>query len=776
MQFRNLGIQAKLLCLTGVFVVAIIAFGWLANSTLQLVKVNGSRYTQIVQGKDLVADILPPPDYMIEIYLNAHQMMLTTDQDVLKQHIARVKELKEGPGGYDERHNYWVENELFWEQSLDGETMKKTFLELSYQPVEEFYAAFNSDFAPRLLAGEVDEARRVLDEKLIPAYDRHRAAIDKVVAMANKSNAAGEAETSEIIASRTKLLILKAATLTLVGVVFAWFIARLIVRPIRETVDVLESVANGDLSRSVTVNTTDEVGRMGSALNKTIESIRQSQEELESKITDSDELSNLREQTDKAASLHAMVEGATAMFMNCDKDLRITYANPAVMQMLRKYESKIREVLPNFNADNLIGTCINDFHVNPAHQQKLLRDVKNLPVSSEIKVGPLTFGVTATALLDAEGNYMGNGVEWTDYNARETYRGEVNKVIEETNTGNLAVRGELEILDNTYRPMMEGINQIVEAFERAVTEVSSPVETVDVASSQINEGAQKLAEGANTQASSIEEISASLEEISSMTAQNADNATEARSLANTAQSSAERGNDTMKKMNEALGAIKSSSDETAKIVKTIDEIAFQTNLLALNAAVEAARAGDAGKGFAVVAEEVRSLAQRSAEAAKNTASLIEQSGNNADSGVTIGEEVSNILTEIFEGSTKVNDLISEIAAASKEQSDGINQVNEAVDQINKITQENAANSEQSAAAAGQLNQQVAQLTQLLSAFRTSQQVTREPGRQIGASSNASGSVGLSPTRKPQPVATANSVRGTSAQQAIPLDDDELSDF
>ena len=232
-------------------------------------------------------------------------------------------------------------------------------------------------------------------------------------------------------------------------------------------------------------------------------------------------------------------------------------------------------------------------------------------------------------------------------------------------------------------------------------------------SSQVADTSRLLSEGSSSQAASLEETSASLEQMGAMTEQNAENADSANKKAQDARNAAQHGVEAMQRMGSAISEIKRSSDETAKIIKTIDEIAFQTNLLALNAAVEAARAGEAGKGFAVVAEEVRNLAQRSAEAARNTNDLIEKSQQNADHGVVVSEEVSTILTTIANNVLQVSNLIAEVSAATKEQSRGITQIGLAVTQLDQVTQSAAASSEESAAAGEQLSTQAKELNEIV---------------------------------------------------------------
>ena len=244
---------------------------------------------------------------------------------------------------------------------------------------------------------------------------------------------------------------------------------------------------------------------------------------------------------------------------------------------------------------------------------------------------------------------------------------------------------------------------VTRPIHRVTEGLSAAAEQTAAAAGEVSTASQLLAEGASEQAASLEETSSSLEEMSSMTKRNADHAHQANELAKQARAAADRGMGDMQAMTTAMNAIKSASDDIAKIIKTIDEIAFQTNILALTAAVEAARAGEAGMGFAVVADEVRNLAQRSAQAARETAVMIEGAISKTGQGVEISRKVSETLKELVTKARQVDELVAEVAGASGEQTQGITQINTAVGQMDKVTQSNAANAEESAAAAEELN-------------------------------------------------------------------------
>ena len=254
----------------------------------------------------------------------------------------------------------------------------------------------------------------------------------------------------------------------------------------------------------------------------------------------------------------------------------------------------------------------------------------------------------------------------------------------------------------TKQSITRPVNRIIEGLNEGADQVAS-------ASGQVSSASQSLAEGASEQASSLEETSASLEEMASMTRQNADNSTQADTLMKEANQVIGKANSSMGELTKSMAEISKASEETQKIIKTIDEIAFQTNLLALNAAVEAARAGEAGAGFAVVADEVRNLAMRAADAAKNTAGLIEGTVKKIKDGSDLVTNTNEAFTEVATSASKVGELVGEIAAASNEQAQGIDQVNKAVVEMDKVTQQNAANAEESASASEEMNAQAAQM-------------------------------------------------------------------
>ncbi len=468
----------------------------------------------------------------------------------------------------------------------------------------------------------------------------------------------------------------------------------------------------------------------------------------------------------EVARLKSAVDGAQANLMICDTDLNITYVNPAVVDMMAKREADLRKVFPGFSVANLVGSNIDQFHKNPAHQRSLLGDVSRLPAKAEIEVAGLEFSVNATAILDHQGNLMGNMVEWGDITEQKKAERQIEQLIQAASAGQLderlkpeefegfarivaagindllnamvdpmqatsgvvqaLARGDLtQIMDGDYQgqfaELKDAVNGSVTNLLEMVGEIRGTADNIGSSAGELSRGNADLSQRTEEMASSLEETASSMEQMTSTVSQNADNARQANQLAAGAREQAEKGGEVVGRAVGAMSAINSSSKEIADIIGVIDEIAFQTNLLALNAAVEAARAGEQGRGFAVVAAEVRNLAQRSAGAAKEIKSLIKDSVDKVEEGSRLVDESGSTLEEIVNSVKKVSDIIAEIAAASEEQSSGIEQVNKAITQLDEVTQQNAALVEEAAAASESMDEQAQGLTGLMGKFETGEQ-------------------------------------------------------
>ncbi len=338
-----------------------------------------------------------------------------------------------------------------------------------------------------------------------------------------------------------------------------------------------------------------------------------------------------------------------------------------------------------------------------------IKDAANLAMA--IRQGDLskrldTFGKDETGQLAKALNEMADGL---DQKARMA-----GAIADRDMTVDVEIASEKDVLGKALQNMNQNLNKVLDAVKKTTQFVAS-------GATQVSSASQTLSQGATKQASSLEEISSSMTEVASQTKTNAENANQANQLTGLAKNAADKGDKQMQEMVKAMGSINDSGQNISKIIKVIDEIAFQTNLLALNAAVEAARAGKHGKGFAVVAEEVRDLAARSANAARETAELIEGSVEKTTNGTAIASQTAEALNEIVTGITQVSDLVEEIALASNEQAHAISQMHAGLEQVDEVTHQNMSSAEESATSAEQLSNEAAKLQEMLSRFHLKDQ-------------------------------------------------------
>ena len=544
---------------------------------------------------------------------------------------------------------------------------------------------------------------------------------------------------TSLIVNATWIEVAISLAAVLFGILFAWLVARSIVRPVEAVRKVMADLAEGHLDIAVPhTDSQDELGDMA----RTVDVL-------------------------KGVSVAAVRAGCgldrvSASVMMADTGGIITYVNSSLSGMFKVAEADIREVMPTFDHTKLIGFNFDQFHSNPAHQRNLLAGLASA-YQGQAKIGRRTFKVVANPVVSRLGVRLGTVVEWQDMTDELAIENEIKEMVGTAVRGDLSRRIALEGKGGFFCVISQGINSLAhtvsevaeelaaklnalangdlsgrigqhyeglfqrlkddynataEKLAEVVGRIGDATEAMSVAAAEVSSGSADLAERTEQQASSLEETAASMEELGATVRSNADNARRANQMAGTAKAAAENGGSLAGSAVAAMKRIETSSHKITDIIGVIDEIAFQTNLLALNAAVEAARAGEAGKGFAVVAQEVRVLAQRSAQASKEIKQLITASDNEVRDGADMVRKAGEALGGIAENVNKVAEVIAEMANASNEQASALDEINSAVAQLDEMTQKNAALVEETTAAAQSMAGQAGDLKELMAFFVT----------------------------------------------------------
>ena len=590
----------------------------------------------------------------------------------------------------------------------------------------------------------------------------HRKAYASLQALAaNDNTRARDAakRASETYASSALLVVIAVLVGIVAGLALVWLFARSLVGAMRGAVDVANEVAGGKLDGSIDVSRADEVGDL-------LRAMQRMQRDLRERI-ERDQLianENLRIRT-------ALDYSSTGVYLT-NTNLEIVYANRALVDTLVQYSEDVASELTHYDASKpLVGQPVTALEYRGEVDTKLLETLDKVGVvRRDMRFGDAEFAQAISVIRDESGVAVGHVVEWRDRTTEALVEKEVARVIEAAAAGDLSGRvgtadkdgfflqlaGQINSLLDANASSLEQISNLLSALSRGdltvrmqgdyqgvfatmrddanatAEQLTGIVGRIKQSSVSINSAATEIASGNNDlsrrteqQAANLEETAASMEELTSTVRQNAESARQANQLAIGAASVASQGGEVVSQVVSTMTQIEQSSRKIAEIISVIDGIAFQTNILALNAAVEAARAGEQGRGFAVVASEVRTLAQRSAGAAKEIKGLIDDSVGKVADGSALVKKAGTTMGEIVASVQRVTDIMAEISAASQEQSAGIEQVNQTVVQMDETTQQNAALVEEATAAARSMEEQAAQLAQVVSVFQLEEDAATE---------------------------------------------------
>lgn len=599
-----------------------------------------------------------------------------------------------------------------------------------------------------LNVGKFDEARKVFFEKTEPLNVKVVEHVNKLRTFHVEGAKQEFADSTARYENSRSIAIGLIIAGLLLAITTATTLIRSITRPLNQASDIFMRMSQGIYGNFVDITRNDETGKF-----------MQSLEVMQTKL--GFDVAEAARQADETLRIKIALDNVSTGVMIANNERTIIYANNAVQRILKGAESAIRQQLPSFDADRMIGVNIDTFHKHPEHQAKLLANFTNTHTAN-LEIGGRHLRVTASPVINARNDRLGAVAEWLDRTNEVLVEKEVANIVDGALRGDFVTRISLEGKEGFFKQLSEGLNQLSEVTQTGLTDVARVLQLVaagdlteqisadyqgifgqlkddtnttierlrevvgnikeatnaiDTAAKEIAAGNQDLSSRTEEQASSLEETSSSMEQLNATVRQNADNAKQANELAKRSNDGVVKGGQVVKQVVVTMGEIQASSKRISDIIGVIDGIAFQTNILALNAAVEAARAGEQGRGFAVVATEVRNLAQRSATAAKEIKTLIAESVDKVESGAKLVHQAGTTMDEVVVSFQQVARLVTDIASASREQSAGIEQTTLAVSQMDEVTQQNAALVEEAAAAAESLEEQARGLVETVNMFK-----------------------------------------------------------
>jgi methyl-accepting chemotaxis protein len=517
---------------------------------------------------------------------------------------------------------------------------------------------------------------------------------------------------SQVTTWRNVTAAVSAITLAL-ALALSWAITRALAIPLAEAIEVFGCIAAGKYDNAIDLTGSDETGRVLRSLDDMQQKLRT---QIENERLVAAENARVRQALDKVSTSVVLADGQQ----------RIIYLNETASGAFARTQHEIRRSLPEFDVQRLRGSSLEALSADPAAERREL-DTLAGSRTAERQLGACTFRTVTNPVLDERGARIGTVMEWTDRTQEVAVEKEMQGMLSAVVAGDLGSRIDLSGKTGFFEAMSRGVNQLADNMAEVVSRVKRVAAEVHRGADEISAGNSNLSQRTEEQSSSLEETASSMEEMTTTVKQNADNAAQANQLALAARDQAEKGGTVVSQAVSAMTGINEASKKIADIIGVIDDIAFQTNLLALNAAVEAARAGEQGRGFAVVASEVRSLAGRSATAAKEIKELIQDSVRKVEDGSVLVTQSGQTLEKIVASVKKVSDIVAEIAAASREQSSGIEQVNRAVMQMDELTQQNAALVEEATAASQAMVEQVRGLNEMLARFQLGAAELATPG-------------------------------------------------